>query len=168
MAAIALSCLLPWQFLGVLAAYYVVTLAYSFKLKRVVMIDVLVLAGLYTVRIVAGAAAAAIPLSFWLLMFSIFIFLSLAIVKRYAELYVMREKGKLTASGRGYQVADLSILQNLGTASGYISILVLALYVNLARHCCHVWSSQSGLGAGAGHAVLDQPHLDGNPSRQYA
>lgn len=129
-AAIALSCLLPWQFLGVLAAYYVVTLAYSFKLKRVVMIDVLVLAGLYTVRIVAGAAAAAIPLSFWLLMFSIFIFLSLAIVKRYAELYVMREKGKLTASGRGYQVADLSILQNLGTASGYISILVLALYVN--------------------------------------
>ncbi len=129
-AAIALSSLLPWQFLGVLAAYYVVTLAYSFKLKRVVMIDVLVLAGLYTVRIVAGAAAAAIPLSFWLLMFSIFIFLSLAIVKRYAELYVMREKGKLTASGRGYQVADLSILQNLGTASGYISILVLALYVN--------------------------------------
>ena len=78
---------------GVLAAYYVVTLAYNFKLKRVVMIDVLVLAGLYTVRIVAGAAAAAIPLSFWLLMFSIFIFLSLAIVKRYAELYVMREKG---------------------------------------------------------------------------
>ncbi|MDE2433827.1 MAG: UbiA family prenyltransferase [Burkholderiales bacterium] len=117
-------------FVGVLLAYYVVTLAYSFGLKRIVMIDVLTLAGLYTVRIVAGAAATSIPLSFWLLMFSIFIFLSLAIVKRYAELYVMREKGKLSAFGRGYRVEDLSLLQNLGSASGYLSILVLALYVN--------------------------------------
>ncbi|HET8869347.1 MAG TPA: UbiA family prenyltransferase, partial [Aquabacterium sp.] len=132
-------------FVAVLVVYYVVTLAYSFGLKRVVMIDVLTLAGLYTVRIVAGAAATAIPLSFWLLMFSIFIFLSLAIVKRYAELYVMREKGKLSASGRGYHVEDLSLLQNLGSASGYLSILVLALYVNspeisvMYRHPKVVW-----------------------------
>lgn len=132
-------------FVGVLVVYYVVTLAYSFGLKRVVMIDVLTLAGLYTVRIVAGAAATDIPLSFWLLMFSIFIFLSLAIVKRYAELYVMREKGKLSASGRGYHVEDLSLLQNLGSASGYLSILVLALYVNspeisvMYRHPKVVW-----------------------------
>lgn len=145
LAAATLCWVLPAPFMAVLAIYYVVTLAYSFWLKRLVMIDVLALAGLYTVRIVAGAAATAVPLSFWLLMFSIFIFLSLAIVKRYAELYVMREKGKLTASGRGYQVADLSLLQNLGTVSGYLSILVLALYMNspeistMYRHPKMVW-----------------------------
>lgn len=127
----ALICLLlPPKFALVLALYYVVTFAYSFLLKRLVMIDVLTLAGLYTVRLVAGAAATAIPLSFWLLMFAIFIFLSLAIVKRYAELYVMREQGKLKASGRGYQVEDISLLQSLGGASGYLSVLVLALYLN--------------------------------------
>lgn len=130
LAALLISLLLPLKFLGVLAAYYVVTLAYSFGLKRVVMIDVLTLAGLYTVRIVAGAAATQIELSFWLLMFAIFIFLSLAIVKRYAELFVMRQQGKLKAKGRGYQTEDLALLQSLGASSGYLSILVLALYVN--------------------------------------
>jgi 4-hydroxybenzoate polyprenyltransferase/phosphoserine phosphatase len=126
---LAVLCL-PIKFLGVLAVYYVATLAYSFGLKKVVMIDVLALAGLYTIRIVAGAAATVIPLSFWLLMFAIFIFLSLAIVKRYAELHAMRKQGKLSAKGRGYQVEDLSLLQSLGAASGYLSILVLALYLN--------------------------------------
>lgn len=130
LVAIGLACLLPIKFMLVLAAYYVATLAYSFGLKQLVMIDVLALAGLYTVRIVAGAAATGIALSFWLLMFAIFIFLSLAIVKRYAELYVMRQQGKLKAKGRGYQVDDLALLQSLGGASGYLSILVLALYVN--------------------------------------
>ncbi len=130
LVAFGLALLLPVKFLGVLVAYYVVTLAYSFLLKRLVMIDVLTLAGLYTVRIVAGAAATDIPLSFWLLMFAIFIFLSLAIVKRYAELHAMRAQGKDKASGRGYQVDDIHLLQSLGTASGYLSILVLALYVN--------------------------------------
>lgn len=129
-AAVLISLCLPAKFLLVLTAYYVVTLAYSFALKRMVMIDVLTLAGLYTVRIVAGAAATAIPLSFWLLMFAIFIFLSLAIVKRYAELHQMKVQGKLKAQGRGYQVEDLSLLQSLGGASGYLSILVLALYLN--------------------------------------
>jgi 4-hydroxybenzoate polyprenyltransferase len=137
--------LLPLKFMGVLAVYYVATLAYSFTLKRLVMIDVLTLAGLYTIRIVAGAAATAIPLSFWLLMFAIFIFLSLAMVKRYAELYAMREQGKLSAHGRGYQVEDLHLLQSMGSASGYISILVLALYVNspdialLYKHAKLAW-----------------------------
>ena len=130
LVAFGLALLLPVKFLGVLVAYYVVTLAYSFLLKRLVMIDVLTLAGLYTVRIVAGAAATDTPLSFWLLMFAIFIFLSLAIVKRYAELHAMRVQGKDKASGRGYQVDDIHLLQSLGTASGYLSILVLALYVN--------------------------------------
>ncbi len=128
--SLALALTLPLKFLAVLGAYYLVTLAYSFGLKRLVMIDVLTLAGLYTVRLVAGAAATGIPLSFWLLLFAIFIFLSLAIVKRYAELLSMRKQGQLTASGRGYQVEDLALLQSLGGSSGYISILVLALYVN--------------------------------------
>jgi len=129
-AALLISWLLPVKFLLVLGAYYVATLLYSFGLKKVVMVDVLALAGLYTSRIVAGAAAMAIPLSFWLLMFATFIFLSLAIVKRYAELFAMRQQGKLKAKGRGYQVEDISLLQSLGTASGYLSILVLALYLN--------------------------------------
>lgn len=128
--AFGLACLLPAKFLLVLAAYYVATLAYSFSLKRMVMVDVLALAGLYTVRIVAGGAATGIELSFWLLMFAIFIFLSLAIVKRYAELHVMKQQGKLKAQGRGYRVEDLSLLQSLGSSSGYLSILVLALYLN--------------------------------------
>jgi 4-hydroxybenzoate polyprenyltransferase len=144
--ALVISYFLPVKFLAVLGGYYIVTLAYSFMLKQVVMIDVLTLAGLYTVRIVAGAAATDIPLSFWLLMFSIFIFLSLAIVKRYAELFVMRQQGKLKAKGRGYQVEDLALLQSLGGASGYLSILVLALYVNspeisvMYKHPKVVWA----------------------------
>lgn len=125
-----ISCMLPAKFLQVLGAYYAATLVYSFGIKKVVMVDVLALAGLYTIRIVAGSAAMAIPLSFWLLMFATFIFLSLAIVKRYAELFVMRQQGKLKAKGRGYQVEDISLLQSLGTASGYLSTLVLALYLN--------------------------------------
>lgn len=128
--ALGLAWLLPIRFVGVLVVYYVATLAYSFALKRVVMVDVLALAGLYTIRIVAGSAATGIELSFWLLIFAIFIFLSLAIVKRYAELYAMREQGKLTAQGRGYQVDDMSLLQSLGAASGYLSVLVLGLYIN--------------------------------------
>ena len=129
-AALLIAFTLPAKFLLVLGAYYAATLVYSFGLKKVVMVDVLALAGLYTIRIVAGAAAMAIPLSFWLLMFATFIFLSLAMVKRYAELFVMRQQGKLKAKGRGYQVEDISLLQSLGTASGYLSILVLALYLN--------------------------------------
>lgn len=130
LSALAVSFLLPPKFLGVLLTYYVATLLYSFTLKKMVMIDVLALAGLYTIRIVAGAAAMGIPLSFWLLMFACFVFLSLAMVKRYAELLAMRQQGKLKAKGRGYQVEDLSLLQSLGSSAGYLSVLILALYLN--------------------------------------
>jgi 4-hydroxybenzoate polyprenyltransferase len=125
-----LSASLPCNFWLVLAAYYALTVAYSFGLKRLVLIDTITLAGLYTVRIVAGAMAIAVPLSFWLLLFSIFIFFSLALVKRYAELDAMQRKGKLKAVGRGYHVEDLPILHSLGTASGNLCVLVLALYIN--------------------------------------
>ena len=123
--------LLPIQFAAVLAAYYILTLAYSIWLKRVVMLDVVTLAMLYTVRVVAGAAAMSLLATFWILAFCLFIFLSLAFVKRYTELCDARQKGKTEiSSGRGYYPADFELLASLGGASGYISVLVLALYIN--------------------------------------
>lgn len=123
--------LLPIKFAGVLAAYYILTLAYSLWLKRVVMLDVVTLAMLYSVRVVAGAAAMALAATFWILAFCVFIFLSLAFVKRYTELCDARQKGKTEkSSGRSYYPADYELLASLGGASGYISVLVLALYIN--------------------------------------
>ena len=136
---------LPPLFAGIIAGYYVLTLAYSFWLKRQVVLDTLALAALYTVRIVAGAAAIGVPLSFWLLLFSIFLFLSLALVKRYAELEDARRTDRLGAAGRGYGVDDLPILLSLGIASGYLSVLVLALYIRdpvtstLYQHAEIIW-----------------------------
>jgi 4-hydroxybenzoate polyprenyltransferase len=129
-AAVIIAAFLPAKFWLVLGTYYALTCAYSFGLKSLVMIDALTLAGLYTLRIIAGAAAVAVPLSFWLLIFSVFLFLSLAFVKRFAELDALRRQQRLQAAGRGYHVEDLSILQSLGTAAGYLSVLVLALYIN--------------------------------------
>lgn len=114
----------------VLLAYYVMTLAYSLRLKRVVMVDVVVLAALYTVRIIGGAAAIDATLSFWLLAFSMFIFLSLAMLKRYTELADVAAAGATRASGRGYAVDDLPLIQAMGAASGYLAVLVFALYIN--------------------------------------
>jgi 4-hydroxybenzoate polyprenyltransferase len=129
-ASVALALLLPDKFMLVFATYFALTLGYSFALKGRVLIDALVLAGLYTLRIIAGSAAVFVPLSFWLLLFSVFLFLSLAFVKRFAELDALRRRQGLRAAGRGYHVEDLPILQSLGTASGYLSVLVLALYIN--------------------------------------
>ena len=128
--ASGIALLLPVEFFIVLAGYFVITLAYSFRLKRVLMLDVIVLAGLYTVRIIAGAAAASIVPSFWLLAFSMFLFLSLAIVKRYSELIVMKAAGRNRAQNRPYHSEDLQALLSLGAASGYISVLVFALFIN--------------------------------------
>ncbi len=140
-AAVVLS---PW-FALVLLAYYILTLSYSFKLKRIVMLDVVLLAALYTIRIIAGAAAIGTGLSFWLLAFSMFLFLSLAMLKRYTELHALREREGENAHGRGYGVEDLALVQSLGGASGYLSVLVLALYINssasetLYRHPQVLW-----------------------------
>jgi 4-hydroxybenzoate polyprenyltransferase len=144
--AIAISLLLlPWRFGAVLTCYYVLTLAYSIVLKRRVMVDVVVLAALYTARIVAGTAAIAAHLTFWLLAFSMFIFLSLALVKRYAELHSMKQRGLMKTRGRGYVASDLSLISSLGTSSGYLAVLVLALYIQdrgttmLYRHPQIIW-----------------------------
>lgn len=117
-------------FILAMGAYYVLTLAYSLNLKRRIVIDICVLAGLYTMRIMAGAAATGISLSVWLLAFSVFFFLSLAAVKRQAELIDSAERGKLKASGRGYHVDDLPIISMIAIGAGYVSVLVMTLYVN--------------------------------------
>ena len=117
-------------FVGWLLFYFLLTCAYSWGLKLVVLIDCLVLAMLYTVRIIAGAAAAGIALSFWLLAFSVFLFLSLAFVKRYAELKTHADDGRDHAHGRGYWISDAPLVQSLGITSGYAAVVVLALYLN--------------------------------------
>lgn len=116
-------------FLMWLLIYFALTSAYSFGLKKIALVDCLTLAALYTLRILAGAAAIAIPVSFWLLAFSVFIFLSLAFIKRYAELYVQHQLGNTHAHGRGYETSDAPLIQILGVASGYASVLVLAFYL---------------------------------------
>lgn len=129
-AAFLLALQVGTGFVVWLAIYFVLTCAYSWGLKRLVIIDCLVLALLYTLRIIAGAAAAGIPLSFWLLAFSAFLFLSLAFVKRYAELEVQAGIGRERAHGRGYLIADAPLVQGLGVTAGYASVVVLALYLN--------------------------------------
>jgi 4-hydroxybenzoate polyprenyltransferase len=128
--AALIAAFLPVKFELALGVYYVLTFAYSTILKRFLLVDAVALAGLYTLRIIGGAGAANVALSFWLLLFSVFLFLSLAFVKRYAELDSLRRRQKLQALGRGYRVEDLQVLQSFGTASGYLSVLVLALYIN--------------------------------------
>lgn len=146
LAAVLIAAFLPERFWAVLTTYYAVTLAYSFALKGLALIDALSLAGLYTLRIIAGAAAVHVPLSFWMLLFSVLLFLSLAFVKRFAELESLRRQQRLRAAGRGYRVEDLPVLQSLGAAAGYLSVLVLALYVNspdiqaLYRHPKLIWT----------------------------
>jgi len=129
-AGMLLAALLSWMSLLTLAAYYVLTKLYSLYLKRKIILDICVLALLYTMRIVAGGVVTGIELSLWLLAFLIFFFFSLAAVKRQTELVDMAERGILTAKGRGYQVEDLPIISTVGLAAGYISVLVMALYLN--------------------------------------
>jgi len=122
--------LLPQQFTLALIIYYVLTVSYSIGLKRLMMLDIITLAILYTMRIIAGTYAFGVDLTFWMLAFSMFIFLSLSLVKRYAELYELRGKGEAKITrGRGYYPADLEMISSLGASSGYLSVMVLALYI---------------------------------------
>ncbi|MGE0499364.1 MAG: UbiA family prenyltransferase [Rhizobiaceae bacterium] len=128
--SVAAAASLPPLFWLVLAAYLAATTAYSLSLKRMLLIDVLTLAGLYTVRILAGAAATGTVVSFWLLAFSIFFFLSLALVKRYVELRTTALDAKQRIAGRGYRPEDEEIVAQAGMASAFSAALVLALYIN--------------------------------------
>ena len=131
LVAVVLSALfMPVLFSVSLGVYFVLTVAYSLQLKQLAVVDVLTLAALYTMRIIAGAAAIDVAVSFWLLLFSMFIFLSLALIKRYSELKVARDAGKSGAlRGRGYEPDDLELVSSLGGSSGFIAVLVLALYI---------------------------------------
>lgn len=125
-----LATLLGFQFVLVMLGYYAGTTAYSFYLKRRLTIDIFTLAALYTTRIVAGAVATDIDLSVWLLAFSMFFFFSLAAIKRQAELVDGVATGEASARGRGYHIDDLPIVIAMAVASGYASVLIMALYVN--------------------------------------
>ncbi|HEY4159670.1 MAG TPA: UbiA family prenyltransferase [Polyangiaceae bacterium] len=122
------SAVLPSAFLAMLGLYFVGTLSYSLYLKRLLLIDVLVLAGLYTHRILSGGMATGVRVSTWLLGFSMFLFTSLAFAKRFVELHALTSDDKV--KNRGYVKADLLMVTGMGTASSYIAALVFMLYVD--------------------------------------
>lgn len=126
----ALSAALPWRFTALLGVYLLATVLYSFWLKRMVLIDVFVLAGLYTLRIRAGGAATELPISEWFMALSLFLFTSLAFAKRYTELTGLANAEESRARGRGYQPQDMRYIESIGPTSGYLAVLVLALYIN--------------------------------------
>jgi len=130
LASMACSAFLPVSFWAVLALYFVLTVGYSLFLKQIVLVDVILLALLYISRIYGGGAAVNITPSHWLLTFSLFLFLSLALMKRFSELQSLKQAGQQEMSRRGYLISDLEHLASVGSASGYISVLVLALYIN--------------------------------------
>lgn len=127
---VLLSVPLAARFVVWLLIYCAATLAYSLYFKRIAIVDVIILSGLYTLRILAGAAAATVPISDWLAGFSIFFFFSLALVKRFSELENLRAGGAIASNGRGYRVHDLEQLRAFGTASAFASIVVFSLYIN--------------------------------------
>ncbi len=117
-------------FLAVLSIYLALTTTYSFLIRKVVLLDVIILAGLYTMRIIAGSAAVTVWPSHWLLALSTFLFFSMALVKRYGELVIMRKLDGDGATARGYELGDGELLAAMGVASGYLAVLVLALHIN--------------------------------------
>jgi 4-hydroxybenzoate polyprenyltransferase len=149
LSLIAASAIITWrlprEFQLTLAIYLVLTTAYSFVLKRRVLLDVICLASLYTIRVVAGSTLVDAPLSQWFLAFSIFFFFSLALVKRVAELRPMVASGEQAIAGRGYMAPDLPTLTSLGTAASMASSLVFCLYITsseitvLYRHPSLLW-----------------------------
>jgi 4-hydroxybenzoate polyprenyltransferase len=144
-ASCALLPQLPATFGLWLLAYAVTTSAYSFYLKRVPLVDVLVLSGLYTLRMLAGGTATGTVISPWLSGFAIFLFLSLAMVKRFSELANLRERGGTNSHGRGYLVTDLEQIRAFGTASAYAAVVVFSLYISrpdvdaLYHHATRLW-----------------------------
>jgi 4-hydroxybenzoate polyprenyltransferase len=144
-ASIVLLPLLPRAFALWLGFYIVATLSYSLYLKRVAVVDVLLLSGLYTLRLLAGGAATGTEISQWLAGFSSFLFLSLAMVKRFSEIENLREMGGTATHGRGYQVADFEQIRSFGTSSAYAAVVVFMLYIarpdvtELYRHATRLW-----------------------------
>jgi 4-hydroxybenzoate polyprenyltransferase len=145
LASAALLPVLPRAFALWLGLYIVATLSYSLYLKRVAVVDVLLLSGLYTLRLLAGGAATGTEISPWLAGFSSFLFLSLAMVKRFSEIENLREMGATATHGRGYLVADMEQIRSFGTSSAYAAVVVFMLYIarpdvtELYRHATRLW-----------------------------
>jgi 4-hydroxybenzoate polyprenyltransferase len=125
----AIACCLGWKFAAIFAVYYLTTLLYSLRFKQIELLDVMTLAGLYIVRILAGGIAADVPVSDWLITFSLFFFMSLAFAKRFTEIHVLRNATE-KIKGRGYTGNDMELVSSMGVGSGYLSVLVLAMYVS--------------------------------------
>jgi 4-hydroxybenzoate polyprenyltransferase/phosphoserine phosphatase len=140
-----IALLAGWKFAAVFATYYALTLFYSLRLKQIELVDVLTLASLYGIRVLAGGVAAAVTVSDWLVTYSLFVFLSLAFVKRFTELRRVRQAGDSRLQGRGYAGSDADLIGVMGIASGYVSVLVMAMYINhpsvtsLYRHPQVLW-----------------------------
>ena len=130
LVALGISFCLSLKFALVTSLYFVISTSYSWKLKKIALLDVLFLAGLYTLRLVAGHVATGIPWSEWLLTFSMFIFLSLALMKRFQEIETVREQNGHELKGRGYTAHDRKSVVTLGIISGVAAVIVLGLYVN--------------------------------------
>ncbi|HUU26147.1 MAG TPA: UbiA family prenyltransferase [Methyloceanibacter sp.] len=128
--ALAGSLFLNATFAWTLLAYLALTLSYSLFLKRIPLVDVLAIASLFTLRIVAGMTLVGLPPSEWLLIFSIFFFFSLALMKREVELGVMGKTGAQVLQGRGYAIEDRTLLLCFGAASGVASLVVFALFIS--------------------------------------
>jgi 4-hydroxybenzoate polyprenyltransferase len=133
-------------FAGVLAAYVVLMIAYSLRLKHVVLLDAVLLAAGYSARVAAGAVAVSILPSTWLIAFCLFLFYSLALIKRYAELAHNRDSQGPSAHARGYEAADLPVVAIFGIASGYLAVLVLALYLTSGRTPSALYSQPMFIG----------------------
>ncbi len=127
--SLILSFALPQTFILLLLTYYVINLAYTFRLKRVAYIDVVLLTSVYVIRVLAGSAASSTDTSVWLFSFAACFFFSLALVKRCSELINMEKAGKEKAVGRGYSKDDSTLLRMLGIVSAILSVVILGIYV---------------------------------------
>ncbi len=116
--------------LGVLLGYLGLTTAYSFALKRMMVVDVITLAGLYSIRVIGGAVAISVVVSEWLIAFSMMIFMSLALIKRYVELAARQDANLPDPTGRDYKNSDLDIVAALAAAAGFNAVTILALYIS--------------------------------------
>jgi 4-hydroxybenzoate polyprenyltransferase len=133
LAALGLCALYGWLLLAAVAVYFAATVTYSLYLKRLLMVDTVTLALLHTLRVLGGCAATRIEPSFWLLAFSFFLFLSLALLKRHSELFNLHRDGKQKTSGRGYTTADRQPVGMLGINSAFVSVVIFMLYFNSAN-----------------------------------
>jgi 4-hydroxybenzoate polyprenyltransferase len=130
LGALAVGATVSLPFLGVLLGYFALTTAYSFALKRMMVVDVITLAGLYSVRVIGGAVATSIMVSEWLIAFCMMIFMSLALIKRYVELAARRDANLPDPTSRDYKNSDLDIVAALAAAAGFNAVTIFALYIS--------------------------------------